>query len=71
MRPMIIRNVDEATVRRLRWRAERLGRKVNEEACRILRAAVSAEDRLMIDLEIADRSRRMATVRKRRKFERD
>ena len=65
MRPLIIRNVDESIVRKLRSRAERRGRRVNDELCCILRDAVAAEDRPMVELEIAARSRRIASARKR------
>ena len=65
MRRLIIRNVDEATLRKLKSRAERRGRKVNDEVCRTLRNAVVAEDRPMVELEIADRWRRIASARKR------
>jgi plasmid stability protein len=70
MRPLTVRNVDEAIVRKLRSRAERTGRNVNDEVCGILRDAVASEDRPMVELEIAHRSRRLATVRKRPKSNR-
>lgn len=43
MSDMTIRNIDEATAVRLRERAARHGRPVEEEACHILRAALVAD----------------------------
>jgi plasmid stability protein len=44
MTPILVRKVDEAIVRKLRLRAARHGRSMNDEVCHILRGAVWNEN---------------------------
>ncbi len=61
--PILVRNVEDATVRKLRRRAERRGRTMNEEVCQILRNAVQDEDRPFTELAVATRPGRVARRR--------
>ena len=53
MTPIIVRKMDEASVRKLRQRAARHGRSVNDEVRQILRDAVRNADQPLSRLAIA------------------
>ena len=65
--PIVVPDVDEATIRKLRRQAARNGRSVNEEICRILSVAVRADDQRKVGIEtgfasIRAKRRRMRMV---------
>jgi plasmid stability protein len=58
MAPIRVRSVDDSVVRKLRQRAARHGRSMNDEVCNILANAVSNEDQPRMDLARAVRIKR-------------